>query len=948
MLTRNQLLALRYNPNAMQRLVLNALENYNSTSLQINDASNPFNLLLESAVTTAANNLVETESIIRKKYPNLAVTVDDLYHHLTDNELTSMFSIPAETTVYFFVNILDMKMNGYRPEGANYVETTIPEDTTITILGTPLMLLNDIVVRLYDNNTVFVEQQLGTTDLAYDNVGIINASIVSTKTENVSWIAFPAKVKQLRKHTVTSAVVASKGFSVNVQLQDRYVHSNIVANLAMQGTRTLHRSHTDEYIDPSRATCYIRMGNNNLLNFTIPDVYINTFGIQGNVTIDVYETKGKIYLPINKYKAEEFTVTLGKIGKTKSTASSKNIAIIINSASILEGGSNGSTMAQMQTSIVNNTTGDIDLPITDLQLSRYNEINGYKVFKVSDVITNRLYTAGRDLPDITSTSIHAKQDVFFNTVSFMLEDLKNHYNISIEGDYFIIKAGTIFKLENGSYRILSEQEVALIKELNLVDTLDHFENNTYYYNPYYYVIRKDAKYSYAEVYDLDNPEIKSNRIVGKNITMPQKSNIDKRGIVKTNSGYRVYFTLITNEDFKAIPTANIRVMASIPLLGQDVNAVFYATYEADQDRWYFDIETSHTLDENNTVDLQNGISELFAKRFYLDSVVTIYTYTVDPSVKDPTDYLANEIVKQNSLELPVVFSKEELTISFGWHLKYIWNRIYNSFTERKYRKYPRDIPAVYTDDVYEVFPETGGYFTCTDAGEIKYNILHKKGSPILDDNNQPVLKHRAGDVMLNSDDQPVVDEMSGVIRYVDMLMLEYAFKAATSIPYQNYLSLSMTTLKKYINEDLASINSVLLDNTKILYRSFKSNKPVNVLVGTLNYTLPYTVKPKVTLYMDSDTLSSDTIAKYKNTVGNLINTHLTEKTINLETLRTTIKNTLGRSVAAVKVTGIDPNNSEVIEYRDDDVRLTLNKILELDENNKTIVVYDVDLDIHYV
>ena len=118
-----------------------------------------------------------------------------------------------------------------------------------------------------------------------------------------------------------------------------------------------------------------------------------------------------------------------------------NIAILANSRSVLEGGKNETTVDELRESIINNTTGNIDLPITDLQLKRYNEVNGYKLFKVNDVITNRLYIAAKSLPEVKQGLLSAKQDVYFNTCAFVLKDIENIF-IKIktmkESIYFIL------------------------------------------------------------------------------------------------------------------------------------------------------------------------------------------------------------------------------------------------------------------------------------------------------------------------------------------------------------------------------------------------------------------------------------------------------------------------------------------------------------------------------
>lgn len=948
MITRDEMYQVRYNPNLMQLKILNNLENYKDGDLTISDPTNPFNMLLEAAVTTSANSLLEIESIIRKKYPSLAIMHEDLYHHLSDKELTNMFAIPSEGNLYFYVNILDLKLNGYRPDGANYVETTIPEDTEISVLGTTLTLLNDIVIKLYDNDSIFVEQQAGSTDIAYQDVGIIPSVRFSSRTENVNWILFEVKVKQVKKTSVKTAITASKGFSLDMGIKGYYTFSNIIAGTATN-PRYLSKSHTDDFIDPTSPTCYIKvMGKN--VNFTIPDLYINNFGIDGNITIDVYETDGKIYLPIHKYKPDEFAIKLGNTGKNRSASTSPNIAILANSRSVLEGGKNETTVDELRESIINNTTGNIDLPITDLQLKRYNEVNGYKLFKVNDVITNRLYIAAKSLPEVKQGLLSAKQDVYFNTCAFVLKDIENNYNVTIENDYFIIKSNSIFRYENGTYHILDKNEADILKNMNHIDLITHMKDNIYYFNPYYYIIRKDSSYSYSSIYDLDNPTLPSLKIVNKNTTVNQKSNIDKYAIMKTNEGYRIVFTIATNEDFNSIPISNIRIQFKLPLIGVNSFNYFQAVRDESTGYWYCDIKSNHTLDDDSTLDVLNGESDLFNRRFAIENNITVYTYTVDPNVTDPTGYMVDELWNYPSENSKVVFSKESLTVNFGYKLEYIWNSLYNTFTDRKYKRYTEDIPGFYKEDVYEVFEETGGIYKCEVVGGVKkiiQNRLHRAGDPMLDKEGNQILLHKEGDIVL-VDGTPVIDEYSGVVRYIDIMMMEYSFKVTTSNAYKQYMKLSLETLHKYLNEDMVDINNKLLDNTKVLYKSFKSNKNVLVSINNIRYSLPYEIAPSITLYVNSDVLSSDEVNKFTDMCGFIIDKHLTYKKISLADIRKDIQISIGSLVSAVKVEGIDSNNSEVITIINDDNRLSLKKKLDVDKNNQLVVKYDIKLNIQYV
>lgn len=950
-LTREELQKYIYDPNMLQKIVLDNIETATNGEIVISDPTSPFTMLLETAAVTSANAAIESKNIIRRKYPSLATKEDELYHHISDNELANMFAIPADTYIVFYVNILDLKTTGFRPTGASYVETTIPEGTEITILDTPLTLLNDIVVRLYDNDTIFVEQQQNENDIAFEDIGVIPATI-TTNNEGTPWIIFETRVKQVKKLVKNIAVSVAEGFNHIISSSDKYFYSEVSYKNSNTNDKyvKLEKSHNEEYIDPTIPTVFISVYGNEVL-YRIPDLYLVDGGISGNVNIELYETKGNIYLPINKYTIEDFNIVLGNTGKNESASTSANIAILANSRSILEGGSNGMSLEELRHSIINNTKGDIDLPVTDYQLQRYANMSGYEIFKSLDVITERLYIATKSLPKVSSNLILAKQDVFFNTTQVILEDILTNTNINIQNDNFIIKSNTIFKEVNSIIKIVSNDELKYISSLNNIQKMEYLKVNKYFYTPYYYIINNDDMYSTSRVYDLDRPILEDLRIVGKNTTVNQRVNIDKFTILKTVSGYRLVFTVISNDEFKLLNPNLTGLQLKMSLKGTNSFVYFNAVRDISTGYYIVDINTDLFIDDDNYLDLLNGTSDIFNKRFNIDNYITVYIYTTDGSVVDNTNYLNDEINKEPNSDY-VILSKEKLKVTFGRKVEYIWNRLYNTYTERKYLKYEYDIPLVYEEDVYEVDPETGSIYTCTTVDgipEITTNKLFSKGDYVLDDVSNQILKHKKGDVILDENQLPIINSGSGVIRFIDILMLEYEFRISNSNAYVNYKETTLDILHSYLFEDLPNLNNKLLENTKLLYKSYKSSKNVIVNINNVYYSMPYIVKPLVTLYVTNKvSLTNDEIELYKNTIGTVINNYLNNTVIKLDEIKKEIMTTIGDNVVAVKINNIDPNNSEVITIRDKTTRLVLNKLLDLNKNNELIVKYDIEVIIQYV
>lgn len=951
-LTKDQIQGYIYDPSKIQKLILEYLEQSNEDKLAVIDPTNPFTMLLEAAAVTASNAVTEINNVTRKQYPSLANVEDDIFHHITDNELTNMFAVPAEVAINFYVNIIDMKANGYRPDGANYVQTTIPKDTSINILDTYLTLLNDITVRLYDNSSVYVEQHLNSdNDLAYDDIGTLQGEII-TSSEGTPWIKFTTKIKQLRKYTVNKAVLASTGFKQIINITDKYCFAQIsYKNDTTNGVyKIISKTHSEDYIDPQVPTCYISLYDKNIL-FKIPDVYLVEGMISGNVNIDVYDTKGKIYLPIDKYTPADFVITLGDTNASASTLSAKKMSIMADSKSILDGGRDNSTMEELRSSIINNTTGDIDLPITDYQLTRLSELNGFTIVKATDVVTSRLYYALKSLPNYDSSLIYAKADVFFNTCKLVLEDIKNYDNIVVNDDIFIIKSNNIFKEDNGVITLTTPEQLKYIQGLENIKLINHLEDTKYFFNPFYYIITLDEDYATSRVYDLDNPDITATRILEKNLTLTPRVNINKYGVIKSPTGYRIIVTLTPNTEFSELEEGSVKLQMKLPLFGSNTYAYIDADYNKVNDMYAFDIITDLNINSDNLLDLKNGVSDIATKRFALDADVLIYIMSTDASVLDPSKFLQDEIYV-NDTKTYVVFTKEQLSITFGTELDHIYNKLYNAYTQRKYRTYDYDVPAVYEEDVYQQDPKTGSIFSVTSnniSTNLEYKVLHKKGDPILDKEGNPTYKYKKGDTILDTNGNPIIDTSGGLVRYIDMLLLEYEFYRANSTAYTQYKDNVLSTLKKYITSDLKDINNKLLENTKVLYRSYKSSEYITIIINNNYSIIPYNIIPDVTLYMsNTSTLTNDLLEEYKNTIGSVFNDYLDNSILKLEDLKTKIKEKIGSTVTGVKITGIEPTNAEVINIKDENTKLVLNKVLSLNKNNEYVVKYDIKLTVQYI
>jgi len=1120
-LTPEEMESFNTDPIKMQSYILDYHERIMNGNYDIVDPTNPFMMLLEASCVTAAGSTINHINTLGKLYPRLGSKKEDTYRHLSDAELTNMFTVPAEAKIVFMINVANLKQYGYRPSGANYVTMTLPEYTEVTVSNTTFTLLNDINIILYDDNEIFVEQQISNLDIGVKDIGIIQPYI-NSGTDGVSWIMFETIVKQVKRRLFKDTIIIADGYNRKIQLTDQYFYSNVsYKNESTAGEYVaINKSHSDEYIDPYIPTIYINH-NDTDVNYKIPDIYLVEKLITGNLNIELFETKGKLYLPINKYKIQDFIITLGNYGKSEAAAVSKNIMMLATSRYVVDGGMSEITYEELQNSIIYNTTGENDLPITDYEIKQRGKFNGFEVFKALDIITERLFIASKNISELTNDNTTTRADIFINTTKLMLNELPITDKIYTDNDIIIIKSGAVFKEEDYNVKLVSDYEINAINTLTNPEKEIYFTDKRYFITPFYYIIDKTDYVVNSRVYDMDQPVINSMKLVGKNNNMNARVNTAQGGIVTTTTGYTLAFTIVGNNDFGDIDPTKIFAQLAIPIANSNLMAYYTGQYDFNTQRITFTIDTDFYIDEDNNIILTNGDAIVSIIKTELTLNAVLHIYALDSDIIDDTGYLHSEMNFITS-DTTVVFSKEIINITLGNNIEYIWNRVNNTYSDRMYQTYPIDVPLVYEKNVYDIDPNTNTIFDITktvrsdkltftvvndttyalvlnstdysylsdadatmdeirdgliteitdtnvsvvktkrednitialantfqydvtinsvlysyvsdsdatlveiqdgliaaitdvnvtvtatidginiiaiaDGGDytisvdptnltlsnisladsliitgistigdysitvddpnivltnislystdLTYNLLHEAGDPVLDGLGNPINKYNAGDIVVDENNLPIVDQEGGVIRYIDILMVEYIYKLTTTKVGSNYYTNVIKWITDMLITSMEDLNKNTLENTKIVYKSYKSAKEVKVLINDNIHYFPYIVTPTVNLYSERGGYTEIELDNFKSTIGAIIHKHLDEGTISYANIRTEILDTLGREFVGVKLSGLSTTDDvEVFNMYDKTSRIIVGKQLVNDTNNNLIVKYMIDLQI---
>jgi len=944
-----------YDPVRMQQLVLNNISNF-----EIMDPTNPFVMLLEAATSISSASAAESVASIKKLYPSLASTTDDLLHHVSDKEIKGLFSHPAETNLIIYLNVRELKTNGVDPVDPNtgvrlgYYETVLPAYTEIVVANIPFTLLNDITIRLYDSGVVFVEQGISIDPVASNRAGILASGIVNFP-DSEPWVMLEVLTKQVKRNIVVRPVTVSEGFKVQIKHSDKYHFSEVFFNDTSTGNTwtRLEITHSDSYINPIVPTVFITTAAG-MVTYEIPDVYLVSGQVSGEIKIVMYETQGSLDLPIYKYPMSEYIVTPAQtpmdIANAVSAATVSNITMYSNSRDTVNGGKTGYTFPELKQAIINNTLGHDVMPVTETQLARLATVQGFEIHKALDIITNRIYTANRNMSKYNSDLLYSRADTFFNTVS-LEKNAINNSNVVVDTNYIMIPSNVPFKEVNGVVSIMSDSEVAIMAVLPDQELVRYLAKNNIFSTLYHYFIdTTSTNVTTTRVFDLDAPTLGNIRIIGKNTNIVERANIGKYGIVRTSTGYDIVFTVITNSDFDNRNTNLVFGQLRVPTFDNGSTISIPGVYDSGLKTLTFKLDTKFNISKSNTLEITNGITDITTPLMLLSDKAKIFIYTEDPALVDSTNYYRSDIATANNQNNVTVIDVETIDIRLGRVLDHIWNRLFITYNNNKYARHQADKLRTYATNIYKTDPVTGSTIIVDPITNVTSKVLlHTAGDPVLDGNGNQIYEYRKGDVILDSNQLPTIDMAGGVVWNMDILMLEYEYVAANSLPAINYLKTIRDTLNGWMFNDMAIINAKVIENTSVVYKSYKSTTPVDLTVESARVVSPYKVSPIVTLYSTTAKYSSLEISNLRTIIGGIIHDHLDKPDVRIDDLKAAIISATDSAIVSAKIENIElSKNSAIFSVTDPTSRLTLNKALSLSPSNNLEVNYDVTVKVFQI
>ena len=899
----------------------------------------PFTALLYSIATTQnsfRDSLFRHESRI---FPSISSTHKDIYHMVTNDNDINLFSSPAIGEVTLSLDADNILSNAVYNKDTSTFYFSISENTSIDVDGVTLTIPNKIECSLYVINNILMESAefSSINPIFFKNIGKLKTYITYNEdSKPVMNIVTP--VLQVKHERYEANVLLSNNFETTLPITDDYYYARVDSINADGSLKRLKTVYVDDRYDPDIASVYIDINSDNI-RLKIPKVYISNGYISNKILITVYTTKGKVLLHLSEYTKNDFSLSLAK-STDKNVIASKNMTIHVSSDTILKGGSNKSDFRTIKNKIIDSTSGIIETPTTEKQLKEVAKLSSFTIYKDTDNILDRVYKVTTDKGLIAKSSDGVNYpNILTITPSIVIDDTSDLQDTVIANKkYLVIKPNTLFNVD-----LVSKAKYDLLKALNPLEMISELNDNQYTYNPYHIIADNNTKDVSSRVYDTTNPTLGNIRIKTSNQLSLEKCNITGYKVFKTDTGYGMLFRLGGNNQYIKVKD-NVRVQLKIPTVDNtgvyftsslDFDATKRIFPDAVEAMHYIHITTSDYINEFDNYEILNGYAP-FGRNVNTDVVVDIIIYSLDTSTAQTNNVLnyipSSKIIPSNAQ----VIGLTEETISFipMIRLKHLSSQLDSSYVGRKFEVYAEDIPARYSEDIYEVTPIGCGYNLTDTDGNGKPDVIdrtkiHSSGDVILDHNGKPMIKYKKGEIIYH-DGVPVEVGSLGIKRIMEIVTLDYKYKYLNTPLYEYNIGKTLKEFTTSIIKDIPKLNEKLLNNTTL---KLITRRNLNKCVTTNDEELESTVSPEVIVYTSKDIKVTDSIDNLTNIVGNILVRYISKLYINMEDIEKAIVKEMN-NIYGVQIKNITPTNNRVFYLKQDSNRLTVKKVIDDNFNIK--------------
>lgn len=952
------------NPTNIAAKALNEIESRLNGTITIADPNAPFCHLLEFGSSIAAQVINAMDAKLPALYPKRAESMEDLYGHMSDFDYLRMYSTPARSALRMFLPKKFLLDNAVE-YNANYKKLVIPSDTTF--------LVAKYNFGIYYPIEILINNYTGSFTVAYDTsesnpLHVLSKNIVDKyeiQYMGVDYLILDFPIYQFSKSSIVETIVSSTGFVKSINYNDKF-YALRVFNYK-NGTYTeLAQTQSKIVYDATVPTLYLQVHpDKNKIVLNIPQVYFDNGMMGSKLLIEVYTTVGVLDIDTSNLLDTDIGVTYNNNARTDSTFTNifKNMPydiILQLSGDRITGGSNAISVSTLRQRVIQDTLYD-RVPISEADISVMLEDNGFYVHKSLDNVTDRIYYAYKVIRDSTG-SIVPSTTIPLKLLGTDVTDGKHSTLVNCSADSSVtILPTTIYKYNQDANCAIPLVDDELNKLVSLDKDVLATTLNTagYLKSPYHVRVSMNGNYPRADTYNLMTPTV------------------DK--IIFVEDNYETTYKLVSyaatiNHDNIGYYEVTLSVSASDDVTNLSVNDILLYVMVKSDDKWVgttceyvsfnpatnifiykFKIPTTYHLTLDNKIGITyTNDEDTYTNYEYLINLVSDFhvVYMVARSavtdVSEPVDSIITGVPDQYK-QLYIGLSRQYFTITLGTNINnVIYNNVEVTLGANTYARYETNIPAKYTEDVYEK-DENGYIKTYTDVnGKMYTKKIHEVGEAITDETGKVRFEHMAGDVIRDSYGNPVVVSAGVDTYFITMMFIDAKMFFSDRQAELDFQSNIYTSLNAYFNT-IASMQDQLLERTKLYFRCVKSIGTANVNIGDgavskQNIELSFRIVCYVASYVKQDESIQNQITEMLCT---FIEEAIESKTISMLDIFEKVKEKVSDYIDHFDLLGINDNVAlQTFVVTDEDSQPSIRRQLVLTEDN--ILSLRKQIDVTYV
>lgn len=944
----------QFNPVAIQRAIMQTYSDITDGTMQVVDPTNPFVLALETSAVLTAAATAKTEVCTRRLYPKASLTYEDIYPHMSDKDYIGRFASPTTGKFNVLFSEEEILLKLVLDPATGIKKIVIPRNTYIEIAGNRFSNQYPIEIRqlvhgglniVYNSDVVSPLESLSTNVVDWEYVTDVNG---------LRWIKIAMTLQQFDIVSSTENVSGIAEMIMYRTLSDPFYYARVYVENDDGTWSEIRTTHTDLVYDVAVPTAVIKVMDLSV-TISIPQIYITAGVVKNTVRVDLYQTKGPLNLIMSSYQMSDFGIVWKSIDQNDVNIFTAPLAtiqqLVVYSDQVVNGGRTQLDFATLRAQVIRNSTGGINIPITPDQITNTLEDQNYEIVKNMDLITNRTFLATKPMPIPTNNKLITAAAASIETINLSMSVAALHPKVIDNGASITLTPDIVYRLKNGITSIVNQSEIDALLAQPIDKQALLVSQDNFLYTPFYYVLDSTGVEFDLRAYFLSEPEADTKLFVAENDTTLFQVVTDTYSLTKTPTGFKLRIATRSDDNWKAIDDGNVFVQLAYVPAGEKERAYLMGTQvgkSSTMERIYeFDLSSNMNVDTNDNLQLTkfmmfNTDARITGTPLYNGFDIVFGTTEGMTDVwrrGEPDDVLGMFLLPSNAVGI----THEVIRIRFGQAMKTLWARTRSMVSTLTYKVWTQDIPRLYQEDIYAVFPDTGQTIKIVN-GAVTYNITHHKGDPVLDETGAQVYLHRVGDPVLDEFGQPTPVDTRAMIRQVDIMMIEGAYRFATDSISTGYRTELVDTVVSWITNDLAAIQAKLLEQTRVYFYPKTTMGEIDVIIEDgLQTTIQAGQSFALTLYVSDTVYNNDVLkAELSTKTVSTISVALANSVLAISDVSTALHDAYGTDVIGIKMSGFGGTaNLNTLTIVDDSKRCSIRKRLIAQADNSLIVSEDV-------